>query len=287
MGSDKPGISLMTVEAYSLDSAYIIPNSTHAFVVGKNDRSVQWKNYGRGWETTDPKTLVATVNTYREWLMTYIPPGTEGTASGVNFGVNGVCHTFANRELLVADASADVRQAVKDEYAVFFFGKYGIGLDQLKQLLNAAYNNVTARYADNLNAYNTVMSRLNNYIDDELLAWRKIAIEEAGIDVDGILAKSPQAGLAIARQRLQNYINARESIYSDFIAGRLDKNGVQLKIKSTIIQHTTDYLNWLSTIHYITEADRNTYISRISAFLDRYIQSVRAMALHVESGNML
>ncbi|MGE4266365.1 MAG: hypothetical protein AB7F25_02910 [Deferribacterales bacterium] len=287
MGGDKPGISLMTVEAYSLDSAYVVPNSTHSFVVSKSDRSIQWTNFGRGWGTSDPKTLVATVNCYKEWLMTYVPPGTEGSRGGIHFCVNGVCHTLANRELLVCDASADVRQAAKDEYAVFFFGKYGMGLDQLRQLLVTAYNTVTAGYTDNQNAYNTVMNRLSSYIDDELLAWRKIAIEEAGIDVDGILAKSPQAGLAIARQRLQAYVTAREAIYSDYLAGRLDQHGVQNKIKTTIIQHTSDYLNWLSTIHYISESDRSTYINRISAFLDRYIQSVRAMALHVERGNML
>lgn len=275
MGSKgKPNMSLVTIEAYAVPSSTYVQNDSHCFVVTE-DKNDCWKNGGRGWKDVTVKTKVVQTRAYKEWLFEFVPPGNINKC-GITFGENGVCHTYANRELLLGEDNVDVREAPKDYVAVVFFGKYGFGLNQLKQLLTESYQKVTGSYDDPYGALNKVLNRVDNTIDDELRAWRQTGIEYAKIPVDEILAKNPQGGLAVARSRLRDLISKREKIYQDYVDRKISDSQLRSNVKALIQAECDDYLNMLARIHYITEEECRTYSDNIRNFLSRVGAVLRA-----------
>jgi len=268
----KPNISKMAVEAYALPCTYYLPDTAHCFVVSL-DRRICWRNYGRGWDDGGSRTNIANNQSYKEWLLEFVPQDNLSKC-GINFGVNGVCHTFANRELLIGENNVDVHLSAKDYACVFFFGKYGIGLNKLKEILRQSYQQVTRDYNDPYGALNQVLQRVDNYLEDELRAWRLVAIEYGKIPVDAILAKNPVGGLNEASRRLQALINERESLYQQNLDGKISAVEFKRKYNDLIQMRTDDYLNMLRSINYITESERSMYSNNIKAFLHGFQRSV-------------
>lgn len=269
MGS-KSDMKLVKIEAYSLNSEYRIPDSSHCFVISE-DRKSCWKNHGGGWNDSREKTKVAENQAYWEWLNTFVPTG-ELDKCGIRFGVNGLCHTYAARELLVGRNETDVSKAPKNYVCVFFFGKYGMGLDELKDLLKTSYNNTMASYNDPYNALDEVLNRVDNTIDFELRAWRQVALDYVNIPVDDIMAKNPTGGMAVARSRMRNFINKRESVYQQ----NKSSNGLKKLICDLIQTESDDYLNMLTRIAYISEKEREEYSGNIRNFLSGFANYVQA-----------
>lgn len=280
MGKDN--MSLMKVEAYAMDGGgYGIEGSDHCFVVTA-DKKISWRNNGGGWEDSRKKTKVAQNRAYKEWMMEFIPPNNISKC-GITFGQNGLCQTYANRELLIGEDKADARKSGKNYVCVFFFGKYGLGLKQLKQLLKESYSKVTAQYNDPYNALNKVLAKADDYVDDEMAAWRQVGIEYGHIPIDRILAKDISGGLALARSRMQNFINEREKLYEQCGGER----GFRTKLKDLIQRHCDDYLWMLAGISYITEGERDTYSRNISQFLNRFNAAVAMQVRSLEETGVL
>lgn len=269
MGS-KSDMKLVKIEAYSLNSEYRIPGSSHCFVISE-DRKSCWQNYGGGWNDPREKTKVAENQAYWEWLNTFVPTG-ELDKCGIRFGVNGLCHTYAARELLVGRNETDVSKAPKNYVCVFFFGKYGMGLDDLKDLLKTSYNNTMASYNDPYNALDEVLNRVDNTIDFELRAWRQVALDYVNIPVDDIMAKDPTGGMAVARSRMRSFIDKRESVYQQ----NKSSNGLEKLICDLIQTESDDYLNMLTQIAYISEKEREEYSGNIRNFLSGFANYVQA-----------
>lgn len=267
MGS-KSDMKLVKIEAYSLDSEYKIPGSSHCFVIS-DDRKSCWTNYGGGWEDKRKRTKVAENQAYWEWLNTFVPTGSLDKC-GIHFGVNGLCHTYAARELLIGRDETDVSKAPKNYVCVFFFGKYGMGLDELKYLLKTSYKNTMASYNDPYNALDEVLKRVDGTIDFELSAWRQVALDYVNIPVDDIMAKDPAGGMAVARSRMRSFINKRENMYQQ------NKSGLDKLICDLIQTESDDYLNMLTQIAYISEKDRKEYSENIREFLSGFINYVQA-----------
>jgi hypothetical protein len=260
----------MDVEAHQLPSKFRLDGDSHTYVVTRDKTNiVQWTNKGRGWYAGYPGDIAATNTAYKEWLLEFVPPNNLDKC-GIIFGLNGVCHTYANRELLVGSGSADVRTAPKDYASVFFFGKYGMGVRQIKTLLRDSYKKVMVSYSDPYSAFSTVMPKVDNILDDELYAWRQMAIDYGKIPVDDILAKNPAAGCAVARTRLQAFITEREYAYQQYInSGRAMGDAAfrqQLIVK--ILKHAGDYLDFLVGIRYVSKSDRDVYMNNIRNFLN-------------------
>ncbi len=275
-GQNNESMSLITVEAYAMPSSTYVENDSHCFVITE-DKKTCWRNKGGGWEDSRPKTKVAVNSAYKEWMWEFVPP-TDIDRCGINFGENGVCHTFANRELLIGESAADASNAAKDYVCVFFFGKYGMGIKKLKQLLTDSYNRTVSSYHDPYNALNKVLARVDNTVDDELQAWRLVGIEYANIPIDEILAKDPYGGLITARSRLESLIEKREKIYQDFVdsgrAGGTEK--LYRNVRDLIEGDADDYLDMLASIHYITQSDRQIYAENISKFLNSMMRCLIA-----------
>lgn len=261
----KPNMDLYGIEAYALPSSSYVQNDSHVFAVS-NDREKQWCNHGGGWHDSRPRTKVAETQAYKEWLFDFVPPENVDKC-GIGFYVNGVCQTYANRELLIGQSTVNVSQAPKNYVCLFFFGKYGYGLKQLKKLLTDSYNRVTAKYNDPYNALNTVLQRVDDYLDDELKAWRQVGIEYGKIPIDEILAKSPSGGLMEAKRRLQAFIDKRESIYQQYLDQKISRYDVPEKVQQEIINHTSAYLDFLKDIRYITDSEKSAYEKNIQKFV--------------------
>lgn len=271
MGS-KSDMKLVKIEAYSLDSEYRIPGSSHCFVITE-DRKTCWKNKGGGWNDYRDKKKVAENQAYWEWIMEFVPPD-DIDKCGIKFGVNGLCHTYATRELLVGKNNVNVSNAPKNYICVFFFGKYGMGLDDLKKRLKDSYMKTTASYNDPYNALDAVLSRVDDTVDFELSAWRQVALDYVHIPVDDIMAKNPQGGLSTARARMRDFINKREKVY---LQNKDKTSSVMEQAIGQLIQTESDsYLNMLADIHYISDADRSKYSKSIGDFLHKYVRYVRA-----------
>lgn len=268
--SSKSDMKLVKIEAYSINSAYKIPNSSHCLVVSEDKKSC-WSNHGRGWDSPSEKTKVAENQAYWEWLNTFVPTGSIDKC-GISFGINGLCHNYAARELLVGRDETDVSKAPKNYVCVFFFGKYGMGLDDLKNLLKTSYYNTMASYYDPYNALNEVLNRVDNTVDFELKAWRQVALDYVDIPVDDIMAKNPKGGIATARSRMRSFINKRENVYRQ----NKSSSGLEKLICDLIQTESDDYLNMLTQIKYISEKDRNKYSENIRSFLSGFANYVLA-----------
>lgn len=279
----KPALSLVNIEAYSMPSSTYVPDDSHCFVITK-DRKEEWRNRGGGWTDKRPKTLVAENQAYTEWLREFVP-STNIDKCGIKFGLNGVCHTYANRELLIGQRDVTVWDAPKDYVCMVFFGKYGIGISELKQLLTVSYNNVTNLYIDPYDALNKVLKRVDNYIDDELKAWRLLSMD-LGIPVDRILAKNRSAGIATAKIRLQKLIDARETLYQQH-TNRDDVYGFRSELKALIQNHATDYLNYLHNINYITISEKNLYINSMNKFFNDFVNIIEAQENAIQTNGEL
>lgn len=268
MGS-KSDMKLVKIEAYSLNSTYRIPGSSHCFVVTE-DRKTCWKNKGGGWDDSREKKKVAENQAYWEWLMEFVPPN-DLDKCGIQFGVNGLCHTYATRELLVGRNEANVSKAPKNYVCVLFFGKYGMGLADLKQILKDSYQNTMVSYNDPYNALDGVLRRIDDTVDFELSAWRQVAIEYIGIPVDDIMAKNPTGGLNTARARMRDFINKRENVYQQ---NKSTQRNIEKAVKNLIQTESDAYLNMLANIRYISDADRLKYSQNIDNFLNGFVKYV-------------
>lgn len=263
-------MNLLDVEAYSLPSSSFVKNDSHVFVVTL-DRHTEWRNKGGGWGDSRPHTLQAKVKVYKEWIMDFVPPN-DIDKCGIAFFVNGICQTYANRELLLAEHSTDIRTAPKNEVATFIFGKYGLGLDKLKDLLTKSFNKVSSSSS----VLVEVLSRVDNYVDDELLAWRLVAISYTTIPVDALIAKSPQAGINIARQKLSKLVHEREVVYDKYLDGQINSDTLHKNIIGLILSHSKDYLTFLANIGYITERDKDKYVREIEEFSHLFVRNLVA-----------
>ncbi len=273
---NKQSMRLISVEAYAMPSSTYVKDDSHCFV-STEDKRTCWYNHGGGWSDSREKTRVAVNRAYKEWMWEFVPP-TDIDRCGIKFGENGVCHTFANRELLIGEYAADARKAAKDYVCVFFFGKYGMGIKKLKQLLTDSYNRTVRSYQDPYNALNKVLARVDNTLDDELQAWRLVGIEYAHIPIDEIMAKDPRGGLSVARSRLASLMEKREKIYQDFLdSGKAGGTGkLYRNVRDLIEDDANHYLDMLASIRYITQSDRQIYAGNINKFLNSMIRSLIA-----------
>ncbi len=294
-------ITMEPVEAYGMESAYMIPDGWHTFIVNKS-KTIEWKNFGGGWKDPRRKELVAETHLYLEWACEFVAPTpvpkTDEVGKkdipvpnlgmgGIEFAVNGVCHTIANRILAIADSDADVRAAKGDHHAVFFFGKYGFGLKQFVGLVEKAHRDAAEKYTIPAHALDAVKNRIKDYIDSELLAWRYIAQEVIKIPVDDLLRKNIQGGIAEARRRLQAYIDEREKLYKKYQEDHHNKDTLHKEIKAAILKHGGSYLEFLRDIGYITEQEKKDYLRAAEAFLNKFIQAVENLASAVQGGQLL
>lgn len=282
MAEIKTSMTMLNVEAYALSSDSFVLNDSHCYVVSA-DRLTCWKNHGRGWSEGKPGERVVSAQVYKEWLDDFMPASglNYEDRCGMSFGYNGVCHTYANRELLLADTDVCVASAPKDFVCVAMFGKYGLGITQLKNRLRVSYERVSAQFALDEDAYHKVIARIDDAFEDEFNAWSQVCKEYCDIPVDSILAKSPEAGRAIAREKLKAFLNVREALYQQYASGTITAADYRNKRATIIVESLSSYMDWLEGIGFITAANCATYKENATQFIYRLEHGVVQQMAHI------
>lgn len=274
-------IELMPIEAYSMPSSTFVPNDSHVMVIN-TARDTEWDNFGGGWSDGRTKTLQARSNAYKQWLLNFCPSTQSPTETGITFFRNGVCHHTANRILTVTDGKTNIRTAPGNEYSIFFFGKYGLGLADFKERLAVSFHKTAQEYFLSEEILDDVLKRIDDSWIEELQSWRIIAEKEGGLDVKGILEKDVYGGMSTAKQRLKSLITERETLYNNF-SGNISELHKQLG--ALIYKHAESYLDIL-TPYYIDKDTKDKTLEKLQAFLNKHVKSLQQAALLWENGQL-
>ena len=283
---DKKSIGLMDIEAYAIPTIDFMDGSSHVFVVDMS-RKIEWPNHGRGWDQDkEHQVRVAKTRSYKEWLYDFVPPGEDFNKCGIIFGVNGICHTIANRVLLPARDDADVGVAANNEHAVIFFGKYGLGINDLKKRLYNSYQESAKQYILPVEALTSTLARVDNFVHDELLTWWYVAKYVIELPIDEIYVQNPAACVKKATSLLVDLVNAREDSFKQYM---LDTNPFDHKerIKNAVKKYCAEFLEFLVTNKYITSNDMKTYMDRVHAYLGQLVNWINAQVAAIERGELL
>jgi hypothetical protein len=161
-------------------------------------------------------TVILKTQVPKTWLMAFAPPKSEVLVKNL---ISGTCHTIANRILLIANENVDVRAAGGDIITVIAFGKYGIGLQDLKNELRDSFKEISANYEPEI--LEQTLSKLDS-VNLELDDWINFIhsqIEkhhESLKQYDNFIEKLKFIPKENYENYLRAYINKREEIYNKY-----------------------------------------------------------------------
>ncbi len=265
------GFTILFTEAYAMPSNTYVEDDSHTFTVSL-DRSLCWKNFGRCWFDEGERELIAKQTAYKEWLLEFCPPK-DYAKCGIMFGVNGVCHTTSNRELLIGEDNVDVRLAPKNFVTVSIFGKYGFGLDILKQLITDSYHRASLQVPMAEDVLQMVLDRIDQTLDDEVLAWRQLMSEYFMLPIEPILQKHPDA-VANLRMMITHLLQNRELIYEEFRKRQVVQPTYEKNIYMLLSQSVSHYLDFLVQNGYIDNTMRTNALQAMTLFFNRLFRVV-------------
>lgn len=278
---------IQKIEAYGMPSSAYVPGDYHVFVVTE-DKKICWNNYGRGWESKDPRTLIAENEAYIEWLEEFVPHD-DLSKCGITFGLNGVCHTYANRELLIGKEEVDVRKMEKYYVSTAIFGKFGFGLNQLKDLLRTSFYETRKKHlalADE-QVLENVLKKVDNYLEDELLAWKELAKDFFDMPIDEIISKATIEDLDFVKVELQGLVNNREALYQELLDEKISVGEFKKSIRDLLDSKLTKQLDYLENKKYIGREEKKIYIKNIEDFLKVIHSSLEQQQISIQNTGMM
>jgi hypothetical protein len=274
-------VSLLDVEAYEFtDTPYILADGNHCIVVTKNKKPENgeyycWDNYGRDYNDEGIKQYVTANKVYKEWLLNFCEPPKYDNC-GLEFGVSGVCQNYAARELLIGIDDTSLERVGGNDVCLLWFGKYGLGIDNLKKLVKESYAKTVKDYVLAQKCLDDVINRIDDSMEDELKAWYNVGQHRLGIPIDDILDKGGrEAGIEVASSRLKSWMEERESIFSQY-GGKGELNN---KLKEGMLNAVKDYLDFLQGISLVTETESDTYYSKLKDMLDKYVAQLGTLRI--------
>ncbi len=280
----RDNVTILDTEAYAVLSNTYVPNDSHAFLVSL-DRKMCWANFGRCWGDKGEFNLIAKQKSYQEWLLEFCPPENYFKC-GIIFGVNGVCHTFTNRELLIGENDVDVREAAKSFVTTAIFGKYGYGLDELKKLITDSYNIANMKVMFPPNTLETILARIDNTLNDEVNAWQQL-IEEYGKLSLIEICKEHNDVLDMLKNNVNNLLYEREKIFNYFIKSNLSRQQYEKNIHSLLITNTNNFITFLGNNNYIDENTKNETIFNLIDFFNKLFKIVDEQVNTINDSNKM
>ena len=273
--------SILKTEAYAMPSSTYVPDDSHTFFVSE-DKTMCWANFGRCWNDEGDRILIAKQNSYKEWLLEFCPPDDYGK-SGIIFTVNGVCHTTANRELLIGEFDLSVKDASKNFVTVAIFGKYGFGLDILKKLITDAFNRANENVMMTQDMLDTVLARVDNTLDDETEAWKQLIESYFTLQISDITSKHEDA-LEKLKDMIKTLLEGREKIYHDAItASVFIREEYEKQVYTLISTNVFNYFDFLLNNNYIdsqqntmAKQSANKFFKALFNILDEQTQALQA-----------
>lgn len=277
-------MTILKTEAYAMPSSTYVPDDSHTFVVSE-DKNICWANFGRCWKDKGDRTLVASQNSYKEWLFEFCPPDNYSKC-GIIFGINGVCHTTANRELLIGENDVSVKDASKNFVTVSVFGKYGCGLDILKQLVTDTFNEANATVEMTESMLKTVLARIDNTLDDEVSAWKQLIETYFKLQISNIINEHSDA-LEQLKVMVKSLLDGRENEFKQFLLQKYKKVDYQFVIYNLMITNVNNYLDFLLTKNYISSEQNNLAKNNATKFLSSLFKSFEKQTQTVETTGKL
>ncbi len=260
-----PDVPLFPLEAYAIPSNYFLRDGSHAFVVSL-DRSFCWPCAGRCWYDTSKgedktRVRVAAGNAFYDWLMLFHPPEKLYDSVGILFGYNGVCHTIANRILLVCVETIDVQKAKQADVSMALFGKLGLGKEKLKQILTNTFHEAQkiAGYEESI--LQAVLAKVDYPISEDVAAWHGAMVEICEMPA----SQSDHADLdqAFLLPELKTFMAFREDFYLNN-ASKMEQFEFQKVLILKMLDIMDRMLEYLRDHNYITPDEFKLYAKNAS-----------------------
>lgn len=273
-------------QSYANPSRFAGIDDSHVFVevvYGNNQKDV----YSNGGGTYGSESrLVAEGLIYNTWLQKYMPnKARDFRTTGVEFAYNGVCQTYASRELLFTVNNKDPYLARANDVCVMYYGKYGCGLKYFEKKLRESFEQVRQIEWYQNEILERVVARIYDTLDEEVEAWIRVMKQYLGLDATKKF-KNPNDWNYL-RNKVSMLISKREAIFDnncDYNAGTFNKKFLNEK-KDMYISEVRDYLNSLVGMGYFTQTEAKEYVDKFENLLrshQNYYMEMRNNMANVE-----
>lgn len=273
-------IQYTKLSAYSHPSTYGGFEDTHCFVLASTG-----EKFGNcGGIYTSEITLVSEGLAYRTWLNKFMPNQTTSVKeTGIQFGFNGVCHTYAMREMLLCSNEKNIAVAKGDDLCTLYYGKYGTGLRYLEQRLRESYNEACQSETIPKAYLDKVIQRIYNTVDEETEAW--IFALKTYVNIDVLEYFKSENDMEYLKNRVKQLMNKREALFETYFdyTGRYFKDGFTEARKSLYMNEFKDYVYYLSDIGYFTRQKADEFYASFKAIIEAHGAYYRHLAMQLES----
>lgn len=266
-----------SAQAKSLYTSYAGIDDSHVYVLVKyGDNKVD--TYANNGRSSGCDQLVGEGLIYNTWLKEYMPnQSISFDVTGISFAQNGVCQTYAARELLFSINNISPYLARANDVCTMYYGKYGCGLKLFEKKLKESFNRVCQKEPYTQEILNTIVSRIYNTADEEVEAWIRVMKQYLNLDVVRKF-KYPNDWEQLKQQ--VNIINSkRESIFEKYYNSENETLHADFsrEKKEMYITQFRDYLMSLASFGYFTTAEAKMYSDNFEALLRAHVQHYREM----------
>lgn len=272
--------SVLTV--YSHPSFYSGFQDTHTFAVSSSGE--KYCNAGGIYNDQDVAE-VCKGNVYQTWLNQFMPgQGTDIQSTGIKFGQNGVCHTYAMREVLLCDEELNTLSAMGDDMCVAYYGKYGTGLQFLSIRLRESFGEAKKQEELPDELLDKVLARICGNVSYETDAW--ISVFKNYLHIDVMSYYRGAYDRYYLERRIEYLMNKREELFNelfDYNTRHLDDSFSDRR-KELYINEFSIYMHDLARYGYFSEDEASQLTDKFKDLLIGHARACRLMQLEMENG---
>lgn len=279
----KPPLTPVSIEAFAKPTNTYTEGDSHILLV-TGDRTYCWPNFStyqlsaQGFHI-DPQSrqqVCATI-VYKELMLEFanVPHLRLPHASDLHLGINGLCSQLANRQLLFGEGNVDICGAPGCHVNVALFGKYGIALQDLKELIKKTYDKVGQRYQIPEGALESTLSKVDDHINEEEKAWESLFKNNLKMPWDNIKSKKPAISNTL-QTMLQDLINNREGLYN----GLQNKSSFNGPYKDMLKDFVGRFIDKLHQEDLISGLNAVIYKGRGENLLRKFFENIEKQRRH-------
>lgn len=253
---------------YSHDSTYSGYRDSHTFAVVPNKKI--YKNCGGEYKENIKEVCKGTV--YQTWLDAFMPnQTTEFKDAGIRFASNGVCHTYAMREILLCDEEGlDTSSAPGDDMCVSYYGKYGTGLSYLKTRLIESFKEAQKKEDLPDQLLDKILNRISIDVKYETEAWISAMKNCFGIDVESYYRD--EYDRSYLERRVEYLIQEREELFDKCFdaSNRTLSDDFRKRKKELYENEFRTYIYDLERYGYFQIEDAEAFVEKFNKALKLY-----------------
>lgn len=271
------------IMVYSHPSYYSGYPDSHTFALCADDR--KYCNCGGIYDIEECE-LVCCGTVYQTWLDKFMPnQTTEFKDTGIYFSSNGVCHSYAMREVLLCDEELDTSSARGDDIAVAYYGKYGTGLSYLKIRLMESFEETRKEEELPSQLLDKILDRISisTNVGYETDAW--ISTIKMCCDIDVLSYYRDEYDRKFLENRIEYLIYKREALFDQcFDASNRTLSYRFEKLKKQLYKKEfSAYMHDLARYGYFSDENANKFVERFNEVLDSHVNACRRILAEFES----